>query len=679
MRMEARRILWNKKSMILLLLFFVVNTGLFYDDSIRGYVPRGADEIHKVDFTKKQDEVRERIEGWEHVPIFQHADHAREDEKMLRDYGRLVSVRGTTHRAEGISLWFAASTPHYLTLLFCLWLVFITFETEKSGLFPLVYAAKSGRFPLALRRLRLYLAAALGGSVLFGWPLLAIACLKTGNYSALWQPVQLVAGLENRMLPVNGITFVLLVTALSAFGIFAVVLLFWMFLLLIHNQKIALTVCGLLFAAEYFFFRWIPEQSRWSLLKYINIMTMLDLGPLFADYRLYTVGPFVLERMTCVCAAVFLLAGVLAGLCFVLSVRRRPFYQKQLVERVIEYTLRRLRAALCGMPGRCWEWYKMLVPQRGLFVIVFFLAVLIREVWQPASAAQQITLGSEGEYMADFYEQWEGPVTEQVWEEIQAREEQLEMLIEQGNPASGYYAAGLRVLHERMDHIEKNGEKGLWLVDPGGYEYILGRKGEEREMQASLLVLLCLAALIAGIVTFERKSGMEYVLRTARYGRNRLQKRKYAVIVSLTVLFWLVANGMELYHVRQTYPLGGFSAPVESLPFMEQLPFSVSIGMYCMLVYGVRLLWLLVFSLLYTEAARWCSSQEIGILICSFTLLPSILYLMGMEMFSRFAVVKLIHVSHFFRQGYGGIGKQAAAFILTISVLCISVRCHSRR
>lgn len=173
----------------------------------------------------------------------------------------------------------------------------------------------------------------------------------------------------------------------------------------------------------------------------------------------------------------------------------------------------------------------MLVPQRGLFVIVFFLAVLIREVWQPASAAQQITLGSEGEYMAEFYEQWEGPVTE----EIKTREEQLEMLIEQGNPASGYYAAGLRILHERMDHIERNGKKGLWLVNPSGYEYILGRKGEEKSMQASLLV---------------------------------------------TVLFWLAANGMEIYHVRQTYPLGGFSAPVESLPFMEKLPFSVSIGAY---------------------------------------------------------------------------------------------------
>lgn len=144
----------------------------------------------------------------------------------------------------------------------------------------------------------------------------------------------------------------------------------------------------------------------------------------------------------------------------------------------------------------------------------------------------------------------------------------------------GYYAAGLRIVHERMDHIERNGKKGLWLVNPSGYEYILGRKGEERSLQASLLVLLCLAALMAGIVTFERKSGMEYVLRTSRYGRNRLKKRKYEVIVWLTVLFWLAANGMELYHVRQTYPLGGFSAPVESLPFMEKLPFSVSIGAY---------------------------------------------------------------------------------------------------
>lgn len=95
-------------------------------------------------------------------------------------------------------------------------------------------------------------------------------------------------------------------------------------------------------------------------------MTMLDLNPLFARYRLYSVGPFVLERTECVCLAVFFLAGVLSVLCLFCSVRRRPFYQKHRIERLIEYTLCRMRAALCHMPGRCFEWYKLARAAKGI-------------------------------------------------------------------------------------------------------------------------------------------------------------------------------------------------------------------------------------------------------------------------------------------------------------------------
>ncbi len=116
--MEAKRILWSKESIVLFLLFFVVNTGLFYHHSVRGYVPLDEDEIQRVDYSRKLDEIRSQIAGWEGVPIFQHTDHAREDEKMMRDYGRLASVSGMTHRSEGICLWFASSMPHYFTLLF---------------------------------------------------------------------------------------------------------------------------------------------------------------------------------------------------------------------------------------------------------------------------------------------------------------------------------------------------------------------------------------------------------------------------------------------------------------------------------------------------------------------------------------------------------------------------------
>lgn len=114
-------------------------------------------------------------------------------------------------------------------------------------------------------------------------------------------------------------------------------------------------------------------------------------------------------------------------------------------------------------------------------------------MWQPQSEGEQLTLGSTGEYMKEFYEEWTGPVTEQVDREITERERQLVQLQEEDHPAAAYYSNGLKKLKERVDYAKGNREKDLWLVNPDGYRYLFGKKGERSMAESTLLVSLCMS------------------------------------------------------------------------------------------------------------------------------------------------------------------------------------------
>ncbi len=676
--MEVARIFLNKKSIILFIVLFCVNAGLFYRDFLLDYEALPEEEIHEIDCGKKYEEIEQRIRKMKGIAIFHGWSDEKKDQKMLEDYAKIRDVRGRTHRVDGVSLWFASSIPNYLVLLSCVWLIFISFDTERRGLFPLVYATSGGRGILAFRHLICWFLAVLGFSTLFHSTLLVMACVRVQDFSALFQPIQLVNGMETCILPVNGLSFFLINTLGSACGIFVVALLFWMFLIMVHNSKIALMICGCLFVLEFFLSHWILDQSQWAMLKYINIMTLLNLNQLSVDYRLYTIGSFCLERREWVYLAMLVLVILLSVVCLILASKRRPYYEEHFFERSVNRFCGYVRAALCKLPGWGLEWHKVLVSQKGFIVLVFFIIILVRGVWQPVSEGEQLMLGSTGEYMRDFYEQWGGPVTDGVRTDVAKRERKLQQLIEDENPTVAYYSAGLKKVQERMAYIDRHREMGLWLVDPGGYQYLFGTKGENGAAESAVLVLLCLAALISGIFAYDKKSSMEPLLRAAPNGRGKLQRRKYGIVGILVCFLWAVAGGMEIYNILQIFPLTELNAPLQSLSFMKAVPMRMTIWQYVLLVYAIRLVWLLLIALLYSEIAVAVKNQEISILLCSLLLIPSVLYMMGVKSVSCFAVTKIIHVSHFFRQGYPGIWKEIVAFLAGIAVLLICLQYRRR-
>lgn len=675
--MEIKRILLNRKSVLLVILCVIVNLGMFYYSSLRDYVPLNNEEIEKVDYEEKVQDIEKQIEKIKTIPIFQTEDNFVEEEKTLRDYKKIYDVKGYSHESEGISTWFFWSIHKYMILFFGIWLIFLTFETEKRGLFPLVYATPRGRVKLAAYRLFSYFVATVGMSFLLNVSMLFVSCIRTQNVTALFEPIQFVMGLQNCTLPFNGIGFVLFLTALQTAGIFVVILLCWTIFVAIHNSKIALIVCSVLFVIEYVMKQWIPSQSRWSMLKYVNVMSLLDVGEQYSEYHLHSIGGICLERNEWIILSIIVLGIVLSTLGVVIASKRRPFYQQGVLEKGIHYIQCKSRFLLCKLPAKCLEFYKVLVCQKALFVLVVFLFVIIRGNMIASSEGHQLTLGSTEEYLQDFYNEWNGPLTEDVYTELKEREEQVINLVEQENPAVEYYANGFKKLYERIRYAEKNKDE-RWLVNPSGYKYLIGEKGESDFSELSLLVLLSLLIIISGIFSFEKKSGMQTLIYTTQNGWKKLERRKYFLVITFVLIMWGILCLMDFYKVSQTYSLHGWNAPLHSLKFMENTMLELTIGQYFVFVYLIRFVSLLIISLLFVEITLWSGNQEISILIGMVMLVPSILYIMGLDSVSNFVITKLVHVAHFTRQGNVGLFKQGTFIICGICGLCVSIKMRGR-
>ena len=84
--MEARRIFWNRKSVILFIVFLLLNIGLFAYGSWKDYTPLSREEVQEIDYSKQYEKIKKQMESLRDVSIFNSQSNILENEKILRDY-----------------------------------------------------------------------------------------------------------------------------------------------------------------------------------------------------------------------------------------------------------------------------------------------------------------------------------------------------------------------------------------------------------------------------------------------------------------------------------------------------------------------------------------------------------------------------------------------------------------
>lgn len=551
-------------------------------------------------------------------------------------------------------------------------------QERDSGLLCLVRSLPAGRLKTALAKLAAFALSLLVVLVLL-YGVNLFWCGATYGLGPLNRSIQSVPALMRCTMPITVAEY--LVRFLLAKWAGAFVMGLWVMLAALAARRTAAGWVGALALplAMYGIRAVIPATSRLNVIKYANLVSLMQTNELLGNYRnLFWLGwPVALPLVEWTAAVLY--GGLLLTSFCLLFVRGQLLPSAKRDFMLFALRVRRTRpTTVFRAEGR-----KLLVTSGAALFLAIFLAF---GVWQGATAKSY--LGPEEIYYSLYMKPLSGPYTqESVDYLLKAREEFTPLLQAQQQVARGEvsseilssfaglqqkYDAYVQIVQQKINGYLKKHPKA-WLVYETGYRELFF-PDKDSELQDTLFAGLLCAVCFSGLFAMERRGGMDTVLRATPLGRRFTARAKLAQSALVAVGIALAGCVPHLWRVLRDYGLPAVNAPAMSISELEAVPwlftlfdlllFWVLCRVLACLCMGAATLWLghrlgSMLSALFVSAAIWC--------------LPPLLALSGMDngiewlgTWPLFGAVGLLQV-----QGYGADGVAYNYWWMALAVLLV--------
>ena len=611
------------------------------------------DQLHIAQFPDYMRSIQENVKQLSGIRIFA-ADSSfssRNIQVTAEDFQPVADVqpvRGNYYAVDAILNYHIGD---YLLLLLLIFVCWSFLEERKKGLWGIVHLAAGGRLRLNQKRLLLLTGMSLCFSALFYGTVFAVSVQYFGSFS-FSVPVQSVAALEKLPLAISLGEFLLLFLALKTVCVLLFGLLMWMILSSFENFSIALGVLGCLIGAEYLLFAHLPAQSILNFFKYFNICSYFFLEHIFETYLNLNFFGIPLNARRAVLAFLPVLLLLSAAAAVAVNCRKHPGEKNRYllifldrIQKGFDFAQRHLRFWLA-------ECYKVFAIGRGA-LLLGLLFVLLLQIY-PIFETRYEDVKSMLEYRL---EEWEGPIdsaelrekmqvelqyiTERQEEYARTREQyeagdvssydmeiatQLMTNVEQRNQV--YLSVETRIAQLSAAHQE--GEAMPWLLN---YKWLLRLFGPDvaaRQQLIAVLALLFLVLLAAPVYALENQTGVRYLIRGAGKGRWKFIWGKQGLLLVLAILVAGMIYGIDWYSVEKNFGIHGWDAPIQSIPWMLNSDWRLTVGQLTVLMTVLRFLtlWAVGQIALFFSA---CAGRVYSAILFSLLLLvlPTALWMAG--------------------------------------------------
>ena len=606
---EFKRV-YSRRGFIIALLM-VLNAGLFLmtsgGENMREVTLTG-DELAAYiasypDFIKRTQENAERLLA---LPMYKNDDFAAESIiKTARDHERLSGTELVSGDNRGtVILLQYHLTDMLLTAL--LGVIAMGFHAERrKGLVYMIRGTALGRGRLCFVRIGLLAVSAAGaGCVLYGSDFL-VMCAAFGR-PGLSRALQ---SLPEFMECPYGVTlgeFLLISAAFKIAAAFAVSLFIYL-LTSIFGTAAAFSAAGIWGVGELLLYTLLPAVSGVRGLKYINIFAAFDVGGIFRSSRYINVSGNAVPALSCLIFSMLLF--ILFMSAALMTVHGRGYFgQTGNGDKVTEIMgkLREKFPVNTGLAG--WELRKILINCRGIFFIL---------------AAFLLTLSAAGKYgysypvdpyEIEWYEKFQGVITEEMTDNIALYRSRLEKGIERTNeqiaacmerdPVDGELLGRLTLQLEEYEHrlrtllpVEENAFGGLrytkatgnevMLIKPYSYELLL-KKDMGSVRRASLYSLMGIIAAVSGVYAYDRQNSMGHIISASFKGRGNTHGAKLFSVSAVCAAVCISLHLIQLLQINDFMGFADLTAPLQSLECMRGFPVYMSVRVYLILLFAVR-------------------------------------------------------------------------------------------
>ena len=548
-------------------------------------------------------------------------------------------------------------------------------QERDSGLLSLIRSLPGGRLKTAIAKLAAFAASLLVVlMVLYGVNL--AYCSASFSLGPMNRTIQSVPALMRctMQITVGQYLFRFLLAKLAG----AFVMGLWVMLAALIAKRAAAGWVGALALplAMYGIRTAIPATSHWNVVKYANMVSLLQTNELLGNYRnLFWFGnPVSLPLVEWLTAAV-LGGSLFAAFCAV-------FAKAQLLPAArhsfaLPFSRKTRATSVTHEEGR-----KLLLMNGAA---VFLATFLVFGIYQGVTAESYID--ADEIYYAYYMKHISGPWSEESRDWIRnQRNEFIPMLETQKRVNSGElssdallaysslqqkYSVYQRVVQSNINYYLKE-NPGAWLVYETGYKKLFGFTGTG-DVQDTLLAGLLCALCFSGLFAMERKGGMDEILACTPLGRKYTVKAKLrqSTAVAAVIAFGTVLP--HLWQVLRDYGLPSLLGPAMSISDLQAVPKFITLSD------------LLIFWLICRFAACLCMSritlwlgQKLGNLLTALFIsavtycLPAQLSLSGMKNgIEWLGFYPLFHAAALWQnQGYNANGESYNAMWIPIFLVC---------
>ena len=406
----------------------------------------------------------------------------------------------------------------------------------------------------------------------------------------------------------------------------------------------------------------IPATSRWNVIKYANLASLMQNNELLGGYRnLYWFGgPVQLAAVELVAAILF--CGLFVSLFCTTFCRAQLLTAPRRASGRRGILFRRLLRTKHAHGLLAQECYKLLILCGAAAVFVAFLGF---QIYETAVSENFITI--QEIYYAHYMKHLAGPVTQEKLEWLSQEGQkfkpltQAQQAVANGRISAQQYQDVMNAnyaLQQEYDVYQQVFYKlyylkehpGAYFIYDTGYAKLFDYDGAQDEKE----VLLCgfvLTLCLCGVFSMEYSTDLQRVVRATPLGRKKLFSKKIVISSSLSAAVSLAVLLPRLWRVGTGYGFSAVTAPLYSLTEYAGAPVSIPVFMLMFVSLTARLAagWgMAMLMLLLSQRLKNMLSAALvgGLLLC----MPALLNLYGLSAAKWFSLYPLFHFGAMMQQ-----------------------------
>lgn len=432
---------------------------------------------------------------------------------------------------------------------------------------------------------------------------------------------------------------------------------------LFSKQRIfSFGVMFFIIGVEFLLYQYLPQHQAVSILRYINIISFLRTDVFYEMYYNLNLFQHAYSLQTLAQIIMITLFLLLLIAIYITYTRKRNLYSQP-----ANFPARKKKQK-CLPYLWIQEFYKVFWVQKGLIIILIFIGLqgyLLQHnsiyismeenryihyidimKGKPSDATEQF-ISSQAQHYADLHLQYDK--NEQAFNEGNINKSQYDAM-QNTLEAQLFGEALFQKALQQYHYVKEDPQREM--VVPFGYEHLFF--DTNINILPAILVIICVTLLFSNFICAEYTHQTDRLLFSCLKGNRVLLHCKMRLALVSGLILTLLAYLPDLVHIISKYGSFGLHASITSLPVFASLPSSISILIYILLGFLLKLLAIeSTIFLLFALSTYMRHPSQVIFLLLTFTAVPLFLHMMGIPFLDALSLYPLLCGSLLIKSGQG--------------------------